>query len=84
MPSRHLAGMTPRHNWTRETTEETMNQTRFRIRRLSAVLGLVVVASMLAAVPVAQLVEAQSATPAAEAGAEGITSESGVRSRAKR
>ena len=53
-----------------------MNQTRFRFRRLSAVLGLVVVASMLAAVPVAQLVEAQSATPAAEAGAEGITSES--------
>ncbi len=75
MPSRHLAGMTPRHNWSRETTEETMNQTRFRFRRLSAVLGLVVVASMLAAVPVAQLVAAQSATPAAEAGAEGITSE---------
>ena len=46
-PSRHLAGMTPRHNCSRETTEETMNQTRFRFRRLSAVLGLVVVASML-------------------------------------
>jgi aldose 1-epimerase len=52
-----------------------MNQIRFRFRRLSAVLGLVVVASMIAAVPVAQLVVAQSATPAAGTGAEGITSE---------
>ncbi|MCC2626575.1 MAG: galM [Thermomicrobiales bacterium] len=51
-----------------------MNQTRIRFRRLAAALGLVVVASMVAAVPVAQLVTAQSATPAAEAGA-GITSE---------
>jgi aldose 1-epimerase len=52
-----------------------MNQTRYRFRRLSAALGLVVVASMIAAVPVAQLVVAQSATPGAGTGAEGITSE---------
>ena len=51
-----------------------MNQTRISFRRPAAAIGVVVVASMVAAVPVAQLVTAQSATPAAEAGA-GITSE---------
>jgi aldose 1-epimerase len=56
--------------------EETMNQSRLRLRRFSAALGLVVVASMVAAVPLAQLVVAQDATPAAEAGAQGISSES--------
>jgi aldose 1-epimerase len=52
-----------------------MNQTRYRFRRLSAALGLVVVASMIAPVPVAPIVVAQSATPGAGTGAEGITSE---------
>jgi hypothetical protein len=52
-----------------------MNQTRYRFRCLAAALGLVVVASMVAAVPVARLAVAQSATPAAEAGAAGVTTE---------
>jgi aldose 1-epimerase len=52
-----------------------MNQTRYRFRRLSAALGLVVVASMIAPVPVAPIVVAQSPTPGAGTGAEGITSE---------
>jgi aldose 1-epimerase len=56
-------------------TEETMNQSRLRFHRLPAVFGLVVVASMIAAVPVAQLATAQSATPAAEVGADLISSE---------
>ena len=50
-----------------------MNQSR--LRRLSAALGSVVVASIVAAVPVAQLATAQSATPAAEVGADLISSE---------
>jgi aldose 1-epimerase len=54
-------------------TEETMNQSR--LRRLSAALGSVVVASIVAAVPVARLATAQSATPAAEVGADLISSE---------
>jgi aldose 1-epimerase len=54
-------------------TEETMNQPR--LRRLSAALGSVVVASIVAAVPVARLATAQSATPAAEVGADLISSE---------
>jgi aldose 1-epimerase len=57
-------------------TEETMNHTRLRLRRLSAVLGLLVVALLIGAVPVAQLATAQSATPAAEVGAGLISSES--------
>jgi len=52
-----------------------MNQSGICLRHLSTALGLVVGASMLAAVPLAQLTMAQSATPAAEAGASGITSE---------
>jgi aldose 1-epimerase len=58
-----------------EMTEETMNQLRPHLRRLSSVLGLVAVASTVAAVPVAGLATAQSATPGAQAGAEQITSE---------
>jgi aldose 1-epimerase len=57
-------------------TEETMNHTRLRLRRLSAVLGLLVVALLIGAVPVAQLATAQSATPAAEVGAGLVSSES--------
>ena len=52
-----------------------MNQSGICLRHLSTALGLVVGASMLAAVPLAQLTVAQSATPAVEAGASGITSE---------
>jgi aldose 1-epimerase len=56
-------------------TEKTMNKSRLRLHRLSAVLGFVVVASLVAAVPVVQLATAQSATPAAEVGADLISSE---------
>jgi aldose 1-epimerase len=53
-----------------------MNRSHPPFRRLWIVLGLVVVASIGAAFPIAQLTAAQDATPVAEAGTVNISSES--------
>lgn len=52
-----------------------MNASRLGLRRLPTISALVIVASLLVAFPIAQMTAAQDATPMAEAGAGGLSSE---------
>jgi aldose 1-epimerase len=55
--------------------EDMMNAFRLGLRRLPTISVLVIVASLFAAFPIAQMTAAQDATPTAEAGAGGLSSE---------